>query len=119
MPLSRVPPTDVAFAPPEEQQASGWRTGRVTDLSDDGVFVACNTIWPPDTRLDLVLVFPGDIRPTRIPGIVRWARTADTAGMFVGFAERTPDAVQARSEDGSGLIREAGADPGRTSHRKN
>lgn len=117
MTAPRVLPTDVAFAPPDEQQASGWRSGRVTDLSDEGLFVACNSIWPPATRLDLVLVFPGDTRPTRIPGVVRWARTADVAGMFVGFAERAPVAAPERPE-GTGPAREAGADATRTSQRK-
>lgn len=63
------------------------RTARVSDLSEDGLFLASNSLYPPGTALSLVLEMPGKRLPVRLRGRVEWARTKDTAGMYVRLAQ--------------------------------
>lgn len=69
-----------------------WRTGSVTELAEGGFFLQANSVWPPETRLDLLLTFPGDRLPVRLSGEVNWARAGEPSGMFVAFAERPTEA---------------------------
>ena len=61
-----------------------------------GFFLQANAIWPPQTRLDLLLTFPGDRLPVRLSGDVSWARAGDPSGMFVTYAEERPAEAPAR-----------------------
>src|SRR5688572_24696258 len=44
------------------------------NLSTGGTFVATNRELPIDTRVQLVLSFPGLLEPIAIEGMVRWTR---------------------------------------------
>ena len=72
---------EVSFAPTDD--STGWRTGRVVEVQAGGCFVSANTLYPPGTRLMLLLTIPGDRRPVRLSGQVAWARVGEPSGMFV------------------------------------
>lgn len=72
------------------------RSGVVVELSDEGLFIASNMVFPPRTPLDLVLTIPGERLPVRITGEVAWARTQDVAGMFVTFCEPADHPTRAK-----------------------
>jgi uncharacterized protein (TIGR02266 family) len=50
------------------------------NLSTGGTFVATNRELPIDTRVQLVLSFPGLLEPIAIEGMVRWTRNDGTEG---------------------------------------
>lgn len=60
------------------------------NLSSGGTFVATNRDLPIDTRVNLVLSFPGLLEPIAIEGTVRWKRseagTEGEAGAGIEFA---------------------------------
>lgn len=78
-----------SFAPEEGFEG---RTGEVLEQTDRGFFLASNTLYPPGTRLSLVLQIPGRRFPERLHGQVAWARSADRAGMYVALAPAAQDA---------------------------
>ena len=82
----------ILFAPLGEER----RSGIVAELSDDGLFIAANLVWPPRTLLDLVLTIPGERLPVQLSGEVTWARTQETAGMFVTFREPADHPTRAK-----------------------
>lgn len=82
--------TTCSFAP---ETTSGERaSGSVLELSATGLFIATNSLWPPQTSLRLLLTIPGERLPVLISGNVEWARTRDPAGMFVRFTGDAADA---------------------------
>lgn len=54
------------------------------NLSTGGTFVATNRALPIGTRVQLVLSFPGLLEPIAVEGVVRWARTHESAEGDVG-----------------------------------
>lgn len=81
------------------------RTARVSELSEDGLFLASNCLYPPGTALSLVLEIPGKRLPVRLRGRVGWARTKDPAGMYVSLAQTA--AAEAMPERGTTIVTEA------------
>jgi len=78
-------PVEVQFA---LREAPGDRkTAAGSELSDDGLFLASNQLWPPGTALTLLIALPGERLPTRISAEVVWARSRGVAGMLVRFTE--------------------------------
>lgn len=96
----------VMFAPHDDLQER--RSGTVTELTEDGVFIASNTVWPPKTVLALLLTIPGERLPVQLSGDVAWARTRDVAGMFVTFREPADHPTRARLRPPSAPLLRAG-----------
>lgn len=79
--MTRPIETFVRYAPLDRPEES--RTGRLSQRDDDGFFVASQILWPPGTALELWAPPPGESRPTRLHGVVSWARIREPSGMFV------------------------------------
>ena len=78
---ARMQAPDVSFAP--NHDANAWRSGTVLEVQSGGCFVGANTLYPPGTKLTLLLAVPGERLPVRLSGEVAWARAGEPSGMFV------------------------------------
>jgi uncharacterized protein (TIGR02266 family) len=62
------------------------------NLSTGGTFIRTQRELEPGTAVQLVLSFPGLVRPIQVDGVVRWARPASRAdgepGIHIDFAEQ-------------------------------
>ena len=85
--------TVCSFALLTDERRADARSGQVLDLSERGLFVASNSLYPPGTALALSLEIPGQRLPVRLSGEVAWARTADPAGMYVRLAPAAGETV--------------------------
>ena len=74
-------PPEISFAPLHDP--TGWRSGTVLEVKSGGCFVSANTLYPPGTKLTLLLTIPGERLPVRLSGDVAWARAGEPSGMFV------------------------------------
>lgn len=83
------------------EEGSEGRTGEVLEQSERGFFLASNMLYPPGTRLSLLVTNPGKRLPERLHGEVTWARSADVAGMYVELAAATPSAAIERAGSGA------------------
>jgi uncharacterized protein (TIGR02266 family) len=62
--------------------------GDFTDnLSSGGTFVLTSRVLTPDTRVKLVLSFPGLLQPIALEAIVRWSRGGEEPGVGVQFLD--------------------------------
>lgn len=82
------------------EEGSEGRTGEVLEQTDRGFFLASNMLYPPGTRLSLIVTDPAKRLPARLHGEVTWARSSDVAGMYVELAPATESPVIERAEPG-------------------
>ncbi len=61
------------------------------NLSTGGTFVHTQRTFEVGTEINLILSFPGLIKPITLPGIVRWTRTDTEPGVGIEFKDYDED----------------------------
>lgn len=106
--MERLESLEVLFSVTGSRERRG---AKASGLTEDGLFLASNQLWPPGTALTLLLALPGERLPTRISGEVVWARTQGVAGMFVRFTEPVDHPARVKLHRRTPAPARAGAKP--------
>ena len=79
-----------------------WLHGSGSDLSSHGLFIQSSQIFPPGTRMSIVLLPVGG-RALLVQAHVSWARATGTSGMGVVFDDVSSTVENALDQIGHGL----------------